>query len=220
MNHSAHSQSVGTVPFSIPNKPCRLTGVVRTDGVDLKTKIKTLEDQYEIGLSNLTHVDQSELRTLVDLLYYYRDAFACSEARIGLFPVDARIPTVPGKSINQPQFGIAEKHQALVDNEITKMLTDGVIERCSDPKGWNSPVFIVEKSDGSPRFIVNFKKTLNMALIEEDTFVMPNADEMLNSIGIGNNYFGSLDFKSGYWQIGLHVEDRHKTSFCWKGRNY
>ena len=120
----------------------------------------------------------------------------------------------------QPQHPIAQKHEKIVSEEIKSMLADNVIEPCVDPKGWNSPVFIVEKSDGSPRFIVNFKRTLNMALTEEDTFVMPSADEMLKSIGIGNKFFGALDFKSGYWQIGLDKKDRHKTSFCWKGRNY
>ena len=45
-------------------------------------------------------------------------------------------------------------------------------------------------------------------------------DSTLKEIGLHNEYYGSFDFKSGYWQIGLVPEHRHKTAFCWGGRNY
>ena len=95
VNHSVRSQSAGTVPFSVPKERFTFTGVVRKNDVDLEQKINTLEVQYEIGIRNLSHVKPREFNILVDLLYENRDAFACADARIGLFPVEARIPTIP-----------------------------------------------------------------------------------------------------------------------------
>ena len=207
---------LGTASFALPAKLRHGDEL----NLSLPEKISFLKRELAIDMEGCNVGTPDEHAKMVDLLFRYRDAFASKDEKIGLFPVEQRIPTAEGKAINQPQFPVPEKYRAIVDKEIQSMLIDGVIEDCPDPQGWNSPVFIVDKADGSPRFIVNFKRTLNLALVDEDTFVMPNAEEMLNSIGVGSKFFGAFDFKSGYWQIGLDSRDRHKTSFCWKGRNY
>ena len=94
------------------------------------------------------------------LLIKYSNAFASSSCEIGLFPVQARIPTLD-KEVAQPQHPVAQRHRPLVDGEIKSMLAQGVIEPCNNPLGFNSPIFIVDKADGSPRVVVNFKRTLN-----------------------------------------------------------
>jgi hypothetical protein len=162
----------------------------------------------------------SQKAKMADLLLSYQDAFAVEGGEIGLYPIEAKIPTIPGKTFKQKQHLIAQGHRHIVDKEVHDMYEAGIIEDCTDSKGWNSPVFIVEKSDGSPRFVVNFKQTLNLALVEEDTFVVSCCEDTLREIGLENELYGSFDFKSGYWQVGLVSEHRHKTAFCWGGRNY
>jgi hypothetical protein len=93
------------------------------------------------------------------------------------------------------------------------MYKAGISEDCTDSQGWNLPVLIVEKSDGSPRFLVNFKHTLSFGVIEEGTFVVSCVEHTLREIGLENVLYGSFDFMSAYWQIDLVPEHRHKTAF-------
>ena len=216
-NDANDVRSFGFAPFTKAKRP--LGAEINVVNNDLKGKIKFLKDKYSIDLSKCEH-SEHEVTLVADLLIDHGDAFASEDAKIGLFQTPARIPTVEGKSVNQPQHPVAKRYESVVDSEIKSMLKDNVIEFCTDNKGWNSPVFIVDKSDGSPRFVVNFKKTLNMVLIEEETFPMPNAEILLGEIGIGNTYFGSLDVRSGYWHVGIHESDRCKTAFHWKGKTY
>ena len=155
----------GFADFSLDNRKLNATYVADSIG-HIKNQLLSV---YNIDLSPSEHSPE-EIDKIARLLYKHRDAFSCDDCVIGLFETPARIPTVPGKQMQQAQHPVAKRHQPLVDVEIEKMLEQGVIEHCSDPKGWNSPIFIVDKADGSPRVVVNFKRTLNPLLIEEDTF--------------------------------------------------
>jgi len=100
------------------------------------------------------------------------------------------------------------------------MASEGVIEPCHDPKGFNSPVFAVRKKNGTIRVVANFKRTLNKVLIDLDPYPMPRIDQLFHRIGEGNKYFATLDLRSGYWQIQIDERDRYKTAFTWKDKCY
>ena len=100
------------------------------------------------------------------------------------------------------------------------MATEGIIEPCHDPKGFNSPVFAVRKKNGTIRVVANFKRTLNKVLVDLDPYPMPRIDQLFHKIGQGNKYFATLDLRSGYWQIKIDERDRHKTAFTWKDKCY
>ena len=205
-NHGT-DQGHGVVPLINPKGVLACT----TNSPD---KLQLLLETCGVSFTDSSpNFDNSLKAKMADLLLSYKDAFAVQGGEIGLYPVQAKIPTIPGKTYNQRQHQIAKGHQQIVDTEVHKMYKAGIIEDCIDSKGWNSPVFIVEKSDGSPRFVVNFKHTLNLGLIEEDTFVVSCVEDTLREIGLENELYGSFDFMSGYWQIGLVPEHRHKTAF-------
>ena len=42
---------------------------------------------------------------------------------------------------------------------------------------------------------------------------MPSADAAFNKIGLGNEWFSSLDLSSAYWLCEIKVEDCYKTAF-------
>ena len=100
------------------------------------------------------------------------------------------------------------------------MATEGIIESCTNPKGFNSPVFAVRKKNGSVRMVANFKRTLNKVLVDLDPYPMPRIDHLFNRISEGNKYFASLDLRSSYWQIEINERDRLKTVFTWRDRCY
>ena len=50
--------------------------------------------------------------------------------------------------------------------------------------------------------------------------VTPSCDEVIKKMGVGNKYFLSLDFSSGYWQVGISPETRGVTAFITECRKY
>lgn len=89
------------------------------------------------------------------------------------------------------------------------MLDRGVIEPSTSP--WSSPVVLVTKKDGSFRFCVDYR-VLN-SLTVKDAYPIPRVDECLDALS-GCKWFSSMDLNSGFWQVGLHPEDRQKSAFA------
>ena len=186
----------------------------------LEAKLDWLKTHRSLTLPS-SHSKKDELAAVADLLLEFNDCFGYEGSELGTFPDMVRIPTKPGMAKSVRQHPIAKQFQPVVDGEIEKMLANGVIDICPDPKGFNSPIIVVGKKDGKPRVCANFKNTVNKCLADNsDSWQMPDTDSIFSEIGKGNKYFGSLDFKSAYWQCTIHPDDRHKTSFQWGNRCY
>ena len=143
--------------------------------------------------------DASELSKMVDLLYEFRHLFDDSS---GEFPHHVSIKT-RGDPIARNQHVIPLAHQGKVDAEIDDMLTRGVIEECADGRGWRTPLLTVTKDNGKIRVCCNFKRTLNLRLVDEEVYSQKPADELFASIRPGAKYFNSMDLKKGFDYITL-----------------
>ena len=159
----------------------------------------------------LNRISNDDLGKITDLLMQYSEIIG-DENNQGLYTEPVKIPT-DGSSRSIPKNHVPQALEKSVTEEIQKMLEQGIIEPCDDPKGFNSPVYAVKKSDGSTRVVANFKSTLNQVLINPDPYPMPSMNTIFDKIGNGNRYFGTLDLLKGYWQVEIHSDDRHKTAF-------
>ncbi|CAF1512760.1 unnamed protein product [Didymodactylos carnosus] len=88
------------------------------------------------------------------------------------------------------------------------MLDNHVIRPSSSP--WSSPVVLIKKKDGSPRFCMNYRR-LNL-ITERDVYPLPRIDDIIDKLA-GSQYFTTLDLKAGYWQISIDEHDKKKTAF-------
>ena len=92
------------------------------------------------------------------------------------------------------------------------MLSKSVIRPSSSP--WASPVVLLTKKDGKPRFAIDFRR-LN-SVTRKDAYPLPRIDTTLESLR-GASWFSSLDLRWGYWNIPLADDAIPKTAFCVPG---
>ena len=105
-------------------------------------------------------------------------------------------------------YRVPYKQLKVVEEHIDQMLRMGVIRKSKSP--WASPVVMVEKSDGSLRFFVVFRKVNEKTI--KDSYPMPLIEDKLNALG-GCEFFSTLDMASGYWQHLMDEDSIEKTAF-------
>ena len=117
------------------------------------------------------------------------------------------IDTGDARPINQRPYRLPLSKKAIVDQELDKMLEEGIIEPSSSP--WASPLTLVPKKDGSIRFCVDYR-ALN-AVTRPDAYPLPRIQDIIDSLN-GAQVFSTLDLKSGYWQVPMHPDSIEKTA--------
>ena len=70
---------------------------------------------------------------------------------------------------------------------------------------------IVTKKDGSPRFCIDYRSTLNKFLVKE-SWPLPDIESRINSVG-GARFISVLDVHSAYHQLPINEGDIPKTAF-------
>ena len=102
---------------------------------NLRDKLEYLSKEKEI---TLYHANENYLEKFANMLLDNLSVFG-KEGELGCFPTPVAIET-QGDPINIRPHAIAQKYEPFVDAEIEKMKKAGVIRKCKDPKGWNSPI--------------------------------------------------------------------------------
>jgi hypothetical protein len=112
------------------------------------------------------------------------------------------------------QFKIPEAHHQYLQDQVKEWLRLGIIQ--PSRSRYNSPVFLVEKKDGSKRVVQDFR-SLN-ANTYVDKYSMKDVQECISEIGrAGSTIFTTLDLTSGFWQMALDPKSRPYTAFTVPG---
>ena len=153
---------------------------------------------------SLPHFDQ-----LTDLLFEYRDIFSIDSFDIGQANnCFHNIDVGDNKPIYCKPYRLPHSQMKVSETYIKEMLQAGVIE--PSQSSWSSPHFLVDKADGSSRFVIDFRK-LNSITVK-DRMPLPNTEELLDKLS-GSKVFSCLDLTSGFWQIPLSEASKEKTAF-------
>ena len=141
------------------------------------------------------------------------DLFSAKNKPLGTCIYSPMTITTTGPPISQRGYRAPLLKRQLISDCIEDMLAQNIIR--PSVSSWASPVTIVPKPDGSPRFCIDYRK-LNTVTIA-DQYPLPNISEIVDLIGQAK-VFSTLDLKSGYWQIAIDEASIPKTAFrCHKG---
>ena len=137
------------------------------------------------------------------------DVFAWNDDQLGFTHVVRHaIPLTDETPIAQRYRRLPPHCLKEVEAHIDDLLAKGIITPSASP--YAAPIVIVRKKDGSIRLCCDYR-AIN-ARTRKDSFPLPRIEETLDAVG-GATLFSSLDFASGYHQIGMEPEDQHKTAF-------
>jgi hypothetical protein len=98
--------------------------------------------------------------------------------------------------------------QGIIDEEVDKMLAEGVIEPSDSP--WSSPIVLAKEKDGKHRFCIDFRKVKEVT--RKDAYPLPFINVILDKLRRAR-YISTIDLKSGYWQVPLTPSSKPITAF-------
>ena len=156
------------------------------------------------------NLNSDQKSTVYSLLMSYVDLFAVDKLDRGKTSlVQHQIDTGTHPPIKQMPRRLPLSKREAEREEVDKMLSAGVIGPSSSP--WASPVVLVTKKDGSIRYCIDYRRLNDVTL--KDSYPLPHPQDCLEALR-ESRWFSTLDLQSGYWQIGMHPDDREKTAFA------
>ena len=93
--------------------------------------------------------------------------------------------------------------------EVEKMLENDIIERSDSP--WAAPIVLVKKPDGSWRFCIDYRVTIN-PVCRQDSMPLPKIQNLLDKMQ-GAKELSQWDICSGYWSVLVRAQDRQYLAF-------
>lgn len=155
-------------------------------------------------------VDDQDERLRSCVCEEYADVFAESLPP-GLPPerhIDHEIHLTDDKPEYRPAYRLSPNEQDELNKQLTQLIDNGLIEPACSP--WGAPVLFAPKKNGKLRMCIDYR-ALNSKTVK-DRFPLPRIDDCFDKLQ-GTRYFTLLDLTSGYWNVRVRPEDRHKTAF-------
>ncbi|KAG1952355.1 interleukin-1 receptor accessory protein-like 1-A [Pimephales promelas] len=168
---------------------------------------------HEYGLEDIDiegcAVSKSWKEELASLIVSYNDVFSkdrldCGKVRDFVH----RIHLSDERPFRLPYRRTPPAHYQKLREVLSEMEEKGIISKSVSE--YASPLVMAWKKDGSLRVCTDFR-WLNAKTIK-DAHPLPHQADCLAALG-GNLLFSSVDLTSGFYNVPLHVSDRHYTAF-------
>jgi hypothetical protein len=188
-------------------------------GNDLQSHLQSIcypQEMREYVDQLTTHIEnEKQCSQVKHVLWRHGQLFDLRTPSVIKTTLKHAIDTGNHKSVYTPPYRQSNQVEELLADETNKLLRQGIIEPSISP--WSSPVVLIKKKDGTNRFCVDFTK-LN-AITVRDQYPLPRIDDIFDHLS-DSEYFTTLDFKSGYFQVPLDKRDRPKTAFSTRDSRY
>ncbi len=175
------------------------------------TKRKAIRDSIEKN----EHLSDNEKNKFITLLIEYEDRFSIKgENMERTETVQHEIDTGTSHPFRERLRQYSPVVQDIIDAEVMKMLKEGVI--LPSKSSYASNLLLVRKPDPSSeggmknRVCASFVRLNDQT--QKDSYPLPNIQYIFDKIG-KSKWFTTMDLLSGFWQVMIKPEHRHKTAF-------
>ena len=185
---------VGTITPVTAISPQTASAVAQNCSESLQARID-LTAALDASFKNTTFDDQQRAQ-IINLCTEYRSVFSLNQKELGKCTLaEAEFPLQKDtKPVDRHPYRTNPRAQKVIDKCVDDMQEIDIIEKRKSQ--WGSPVCIVAKADGSPRFCVDYRTTINKFLVRE-TWPMPDIESHIDTVG-GANFITVCDVQSAY----------------------
>lgn len=110
----------------------------------------------------------------------------------------------------------SKEDEDFIQQEISKLLEDGVIETSTSP--WRAQVLITESGAHRKRLVIDYSMTINK-FTDLDAFPLPNIETVVSKVS-KYKIFSQIDLKSAYHQVPILEKEKIYTAFEACGKLY
>lgn len=165
---------------------------------------------YQAIDSLIKHVGEETRRVqLRQILTRYARLFDVTKPTIASTLKPHEIKTLDHPPPAQKAYYSTPLKQEAMDKIVKELMEARLIRPSFSP--YAAPALLVAKKDASWRMVVDYKKLNGITI--KDNYPLPHMEQTIQMLGRGYRYFSKLDMKSGFWQIPIKEQDKHKTAF-------
>jgi hypothetical protein len=169
----------------------------------------------EYGFKIGSQLSDEERVQIMRLLFKYRAVFARSIAETKIYPhYQEHIEIKPdAKPFFKKQFRLKPQDALALHQQIVELEKAGMVESCTTPSSYQTPVFgVIKKGTSTPRLVQDLR-ALNDSVIVKTINLNP-INATLENIALQRaRYFTVVDLKNAFWSVQLSPESRPYTSF-------
>ncbi len=213
-NHSCHDV---LIPFKA--KICDLylpkdigpptSTMITANSYPLQVDSDRVDDPQEKFNLDDSPVDEHWRDRFLNLLKSRTQVFSQNDLDIGCSSkVRHRIRLNDETPFREGRRRIAPADYEDVKKHISDLLAKDIIRESESP--YASAIVVVRKKNGDVRLCIDYRRLNNRTI--KDQYLVPKIEEALHDLS-GAKWFTCLDLKSGYYQIEVEEEDKHKTAF-------
>lgn len=170
-------------------------------------------NNHQTFIQSYDSLDESQRSIADNVVEQFREISFESKGLGRTHLLTHRIDTGDSPPIRQRYYRLSPEKQKILVEQVDEMLKLDVVEYCES--AWQSPVLLVTKKNGQPRFCLDSRK-LN-SVTKRDAYNLPYIAEILDNLRDAR-FLTSLDLSKAFWQIPIAEEDRDKTAFYVPGR--
>lgn len=163
-------------------------------------------------------MNSEQKRQLQEFLKTQRDVFATNLKELGKSDRYAhKIETFESTPIKMPFYRQNPVMQKEIDRQVNELIEAGIVIESNSE--YHSPVVLVKKGDGTFRFFCDYRK-INIQT-RPIFHPLPRLESVFDCLAESEAHiFSSFDLHSGYFQIQIDPETRHKTAFITRNGIY
>lgn len=165
-----------------------------------------LQEMVKRSAEGLT---DTQRKIMCSVVINNQTAFVGADGKLGSTDlVEHKIDVGNARPIKTRPYRIPQAQKNIVENEVKRLLDEGVIEPSDSP--WAAGVVLVQKKDGTYRMCVDYRAINRVT--SKDAYPLPNINQTLDALS-GSHYFSTLDLISGFHQTKMAPESKPLTCF-------